>query len=121
MFGLLKGTGVVDSITKLGMELIETDKESAEAKAILYKSIDPNGKMRRDISSRVTSMYSVYIGLTMVLVLASAFDVGDPKQVQAAVTNLTDLFTPITAMFGAIVGASFGTNVSNNWKDKNSN
>lgn len=112
------GGGIVGAIENVAMEMIETDKESAEAKAVLIKTLDPNGIMRRDISSTVRNLYSVYILLAMTLLLAQAFGVGEPAQVALAVNNITDLFVPITAMFSAIVGASFGVNGLNAHRDK---
>ena len=107
------GGGIVKSIENVAMEMIETDKESAEAKAVLIKTLDPNGIMRRDISTTVRNLYSVYILLAMILLLAQAFGIGKPGEVALAVENITGLFVPITAMFSAIVGASFGVNYSN--------
>jgi hypothetical protein len=118
--GFLKGLfgGGIDGITKIAEEWIDTDMESAEAKTLMVKALDPNGKMRRDISSRVSKMYMIYIYLTATLVLAQAFDLGDPVQVKMAIDNLTDLFVPITSMFTLIVGASFGVNGVNSVKEK---
>lgn len=43
-------SGVVGSVERLASEFIETDKESAEAKALWIKTLDPNGVMRRELS-----------------------------------------------------------------------
>jgi len=110
--------GVVDGVTEIAKEWIDTDKESAEAKTLIVKALDPNGRMRRDISQKVTQMYMVYIYMTVVLVLAQSFQVGDADNVTKAIKSLTDLFVPITAMFSAIVGASFGVNGLNASKGK---
>ena len=107
------GGGVVDTLGDVAKEWIDTDKESAEAKSIFVKTLDPNGKMRRDISRKVSQMYMVYIYLTGILVLCQSFGVGEPEQVKTAIESLTGLFVPITTMFTAIVGASFGTNMIN--------
>ena len=112
------GGSVVSGITDIAKEMIETDKESAEAKALMVKTLDPNGAMRRDISNKVSSMYVIYIILVMILTLLQSFDIGSTEGVKLAIVNLTDLFVPITTMFTAIVSASFGVNVSNNFKDK---
>ncbi len=42
--------GVVSSVERIASEFIETDMESAEAKALMIKTLDPNGLMRRDLS-----------------------------------------------------------------------
>jgi len=109
--------GVVDTIGEVAKEWIDTDKESAEAKALFVKTLDPNGAMRRGISQKVSQMYMVYIYLTATLVIVQSFGLGDTDGVKEAINSLTDLFIPITTMFTAIVGASFGTNISNNIKE----
>ena len=37
--------GIVKSVENLASEWIETDMETAEAKALMVKTLDPNGKM----------------------------------------------------------------------------
>ncbi len=110
--------GLVKSIENIALEAIETNKESAEAKTIIVKALDPNGKMRRDISRMVSRLYATYIMLAVVLLLAQAFKVGNVAGVDKAIVSVVDLFVPITAMFSAIVSASFGVNVSNNFSKK---
>jgi len=107
------GGGVVSSIEKIATEFIETDMESAEAKALMVKTLDPNGIMRRDISMKVSTSYLVYLFVTMCLVLAQSFNIGEGEQVSKAIESLTELFIPITTMFTTIVGASFGVNWAN--------
>jgi len=119
MWDKLFGGGIISSVEKIATELIETDKESAEAKAILYKSIDPNGRMRLDISTKVTNMYITYVLLTLVLVLSQSFDIGNQEHIGTAIKSLTDLFTPLTTLFGLIVSASFGVNGVNSYKGIN--
>jgi len=115
----LLGGGVVSSIERIATEWIETDKESAEAKAVMVKALDKNGNMRVQISKDVTQMYKVYIYLTVLLLLAQAFDIGsNPKSIKLAVENLVELFFPITTLFGAIVTASFGVNGINSHREK---
>lgn len=109
--------GTVDAISKIATEWIETDKESAEAKAVMIKALDKNGDMRRDIARTVRNLYRLYIIVMMFLLLAQSFKFGDAEGVKLAISSLVDLFIPITAMFTAIVSASFGVNVSNNWKE----
>jgi hypothetical protein len=110
--------GAVRAIENIATEMIETDKESAEAKAIMVKTLDPNGMMRRDISCKVSSAYMGYLTITMLLVIAHSFNVGNGDEVKDAITSLTDLFVPITTMFTAITGASFGVNMTNSIKGR---
>ena len=112
MFGFIEKA--INPIAEVAKEWIETDKESAEAKAVMVKALDPNGNMRVQISKDVTQMYKVYIYLTMGLVLAQALGI----DVKDAIKSLVDLFLPITAMFSGIVGASFGINGLNTHKGK---
>lgn len=114
----LFGGEVVDTLGDVAKEWIETDKESAEAKSIFVKTLDPNGRMRKQISQDVSRMYQVYIYTVAILVLTQAFFGESLPSVSVAVTNLTDLFLPITSMFGSIVVASFGVNATNTLKGR---
>ena len=116
--------GIVKSIESVALEFIETDKESAEAKAVMIKALDPNGKMRRDQSNNVGKMYKFYLISTAAMILAELFYcmiMGDKlietDHVLAALSNatskMTELFVPITTLYGAIVTASFGVNYAN--------
>jgi hypothetical protein len=107
--------GLVSSIEKVALEAIDTDKESAEAKALFVKTLDPNGKMRRDLSRFASIMYGFYLVSTTVLIFMVAFL--DSTDASTAAGMMTELFLPITSAWGAIVSASFGTNISNNWKE----
>lgn len=111
----------IESISK---EWIETDLESAEAKSLMVKTLDPNGKMRRDQSNNVGGMYKLYListGVMILIELLYCFYMGDTLTqsdfVLTAITNATDkmtsLFEPITILYGAIVTASFGVNYAN--------
>jgi hypothetical protein len=111
-------TGAIESATEIGKELIDTPLEKAEAQSLKLKVLDPNGKMRRELSRAVTRMYSVYILLTMILVLCQAFELGEAKQLALAVSSMKELFLPITGLFGAIVTSSFGVNAYNVNKGK---
>ena len=113
----LFGGGVVKSIENIALEAIETDREKAEASTIMLKALDPNGAMRRQISQTVSMLYVIYVAIMMVLLLMQSFNIGDVEGVEKAISNLVDLFVPITTSFTAIVGASFGTNISNNIKE----
>ena len=109
----LLGGGIVNTVEKIALEFIETDKESAEAKSLLLKTLDPNGKMRRDLSRFACKAYGFYL-VTMVLMgFMHIFGVGDPAAAKEAMAFLTELFLPITASWGAIVTASFGVNYTN--------
>lgn len=110
--------GALSSVEGIAKEWIETDKEKAEAKSLFVKTLDPNGLMRRDISRKVSSAYLVYLFITMGLVLLKAFHLGNTTDIGNAITDLTNLFVPITTMFTAIVGGSFGVNFTNTLKGK---
>ena len=119
--GSLLGSGVVGSLERVALEAIETDTESAEAKVLKIKALDPNGKMRRDLSRFASYAYGFYLFAMVILIFLYSFKVGDPTQSKEAITAMAELFLPITGAWTAIVGASFGTNVSNNWKDVKKN
>ncbi len=110
--------GIVGSIERIASEYIETDMESAEAKSLFVKTLDPNGKMRRDLSRFACRAYGFYLVITTVLVMCHAFDLGNAEQSKEAIEAMTGLFTPITASWAAIVTASFGVNATNSVKDK---
>jgi len=115
--GVLSG-GIVGSVERIASEFIETDMESAEAKALMIKTLDPNGKMRRDLSRFANRAYGFYLGVATVLLLAHAFDLGVATQTKEAIEAMTELFLPITTAWGTIVTASFGVNVTNSVKNK---
>ena len=110
--------GVVSSVEKIALEFIETDKESAEAKALLVKTLDPNGKMRRDLSRFASRAYGFYLIATTLLIIAHAYGIGDGSSSKEAIEAMTGLFLPITTSWGAIVTASFGVNATNSIKGK---
>ena len=110
--GIFTG-GVVKSIENIASEWIETDMESAEAKVLMVKTLDPNGLMRRDLSKRVTALYTLYIVIALTLLICESFGLGDAESIAIATTKVTELFIPITSMFSMIVGASFGVNWAN--------
>lgn len=114
---LLSG-GIVGSIERIASEWIETDKETAEAKALMVKTLDPNGKMRRDLSKFACLAYGFYLLAMVVLSFMVAFDVGDSTGATTAATMMQDLFLPITTAWGGIVGASFGVNGVNSFKGR---
>ena len=112
----LFSSGIVGSVERIASEAIETDKETAEAKALFVKVLDPNGKMRRDLSRFACAAYGFYLVATTILIFMHSFGVGDPTQSKAAIDAMTDLFLPITSAWGAIVTASFGVNGVNSYK-----
>ena len=112
------GGGVVKSIENIASEWITTDMESAEAKVVMVKALDPNGKMRRDLSKRVTSLYTLYISVALVLLaiefLCAFFNLEvNVDALAIASGKLVSLFLPITTLFGSIVSVSFGVNWAN--------
>jgi len=109
---LLTG-GAVKSIENIAAEWIETEMESAEAKVLMVKTLDPNGKMRRDLSSRVTDLYTLYIFVALTLLILESFGIGNAVDLAQATGKVIELFTPITTLFGVIVSASFGVNYAN--------
>ena len=116
ILGLFTG-GAIKSIENIASEWIETDIESAEAKVLMVKTLDPNGMMRRELSRRVTGLYTLYIVVTLLLLIAESFGIGPiidgALAVSTATTKVAELFVPITTLFGVIVSASFGVQYSN--------
>lgn len=119
----LFGGGIVKSIENIALEYITTDMESAEAKVVMVKALDPNGKMRRDLSRRVAMLYTVYLsvaGLLLTIEFIAVMIGADInfEQLNLTTDKVTELFIPITTLFGAIVSASFGVNYANTKQDK---
>ena len=78
-----------------------------------FSVLDPNGIMRRDLSRRVTTLYTVYITVLLLLIAAEVLGVGNQTAIISASLKIRELFAPITALFGAIVSVSFGVNYAN--------
>jgi hypothetical protein len=116
--GKLLSGGLVGSIENIASEWIETDMESAEAKALMVKTLDPNGKMRRDLSRFSCRAYAFYLVSMVVLSFMVAFGIGDADGAGTAATMMQDLFLPITTAWAGIVGASFGVNGMNSYKGR---
>jgi len=110
--------GGFKSIENIASEWIETDLESAEAKVLMVKTLDPNGLMRRDLSQKVSQLYTLYIVVALLLLICEFFGYGDKVAMAVATTKITDLFLPITSLFGVIVSASFGVNYANSKQGK---
>ncbi len=119
MLELIKGIfSSGNAIEKIASEWIETDMEKAEANAVMVKTLDPNGMMRRELSRRVATLYAIYL-LTALFLLAIEFtavmfgwDI-DFNQLSATTEKVKSLFLPISTLFGIIVTASFGVNYAN--------
>jgi len=109
----LFGSGIVKSVEKLASEYIQTDLESAEAKALMIKTLDPNGLMRRDLSRFACWAYGFYLVAMVGLSFMVAFGIGNVVGASEAATMMTGLFLPITTSWAAIVSASFGVNAAN--------
>ncbi len=113
----LLGGGTFKAIENIATEWIETDTEKAEAKTLMIKTLDPNGLMRRDLSNRVSTLYTIYVVTMLVLLIAESFGLGpmngEVLAVSVATGKITEVFTPITTLFGVIVSASFGVNYAN--------
>lgn len=119
------GSGVMKSVENIALEAIQTDTEKAEAQTLLFKTLDPNGIMRRELSRFASVAYGYYLLVTSILVMVTAF--GDPvvvdgeslrTQAEVAARLMTELFLPITGAWTAIVSASFGVNAMNVAKGK---
>jgi len=124
MLDLIKGIfSSGNAIEKIASEWIETDMEKAEANAVMVKTLDPNGMMRRELSRRVATLYAIYL-LTALLLLAVEFvavmvgwDINF-EQLAATTEKVKSLFLPISTLFGIIVTASFGVNYANTKQNK---
>ena len=108
----------MDAITTIATEAIETDKESAEAKALFVKTLDPNGSMRRDLSRFACIAYGFYLVVVSALSFVVAFNLGDQAGAATAAGMMKELFLPITTAWAGIVGASFGVNGVNSFKGR---
>ena len=125
---LLSG-GIVTSLEKVALEYIDTAQESAEAKAIMIKTLDPNGLMRRQLARFASQMYAFYLVMAVLLIMMYAIFgfitasevnetalkiIGVRKEIIGdAVSSIVELFMPITGAWGTIVTASFGVNYAN--------
>ena len=130
ILGKLFGGGAMNALTTVATEYIQTDKESAEAKALFVKTLDPNGNMRRQLSQFACAAYGFYLITTVILIFMSVWGVGGDTctttgDVIACTTNadiaakrMTELFLPITGSWAAIVSASFGVNGVNSYKGR---
>ena len=115
---LFGGSGVIGSIERIASEAIQTDMETAEAKSLFIKTLDPNGMMRRDLSKFACVAYGFYLIATTGLIMVHSFGWGDATNSKEAIDAMTSLFLPITTAWGTIVSASFGVNATNSIKAK---
>lgn len=125
MLELLKGVfggSTFKSVENIASEWIETGMEKAEAQTLMIKTLDPNGLMRRNLADRVAALYTLYILTMLLLLIAESFGLGpmngEELAVSVATQKITEVFTPITTLFGVIVSASFGVNAANVVKGK---
>ena len=101
------------AIAKIATEWIETDKESAEAKAVMVKALDPSGNMRIFITKVVFGLVAMYMVTMTLLVITYSFGFGIADNMKVAIENLASLFLPLMTTSSLIVGASFGVNAMN--------
>ena len=118
MISALLSGGLIKAVENISTEWIETNQEKAEAQALMVKTLDPNGKMRRDLSKFACIAYGFYLIAMVALSFMVAFNVGDADGAVTAATMMQDLFLPITTAWGSIVGASFGVNGVNSFKGR---
>ena len=122
----LFGGGAMKAVTDIATEWIDTDKETAEAKALFVKTLDPNGNMRRQLSIFASRAYGFYLGATVLLIFMSVWGIGGETcasevcqaNADVAASRMTELFLPITGSWAAIVSASFGVNATNSYKGR---
>ncbi|WP_331773809.1 hypothetical protein [Sulfurospirillum sp. 1612] len=106
-----------DPIKKAASKWFETAQDKAQATAIYLKALDPNGQMRRSITTTTMRLYSTYIYVMLFLLLAQSFNLGNTQQISSAISSMKDLFLPITTAFGTIMSASFAVNGVNSFTD----
>ena len=121
MLGFLKmifggDSGTVGAIERIASEAIETQMETAEANALMVKTLDPNGAMRRDLTRFACRAYGFYLVIACTLIVMHFFGIGDITASKESLDAIKELFLPITTAWGTIVGTSYGVNVSNNWQ-----
>ena len=68
--------GGIKAIENIASEWIETDLESAEAKVLMVKTLDPNGMMRRELSRKVSQLYTLYVVTALILLICESFGLG---------------------------------------------
>jgi hypothetical protein len=121
---MLDWLGLGKVVSSVASEFIETGKEKAEANSINAESkvkgiraIDPNGQMRRELARFASIAFAFYLVNCVILGYMVAFEIGHAVGARESLAFLKDLFIPVLTSWTAIVSASFGVNVSNNWKE----
>ena len=117
MLGLGWIGSLISGATEISKELIDTPLEKAQAQILKIQSLDTNGKMRRDLAKFASRAFGFYLLVVSMLVLSLIFKVENVEAIKFAISEMADLFIPITAAWTAIVSASFGVNITNNIKD----
>ena len=119
---------LLSPVSDIAQELIDTPLEKAQAQVLKVKAMDPNGKMRRDLSRFASRAYGFYLVTTVILIFMSVWGVGGETcsldgtiencraNADIAAGRMTELFLPITGSWAAIVSASFGVNGVNSYK-----
>ena len=110
--------GTVQAVERIASEYIETAGEKAEAQALMVKTLDPNGLMRRQLSRFASIAYGYYLVVLSILTIMVAFGLGDSQGAEQAASMFQTLFTPITTSWAGIVAASFGVNGVNAFKGR---
>ena len=122
--------GVTSAISEIADELIDTPLEKAQAQALKVKAMDPNGNMRRGLSTFASRAYGFYLIMTVILIFMSVWGVGGENctltgeiedcvsRADIAAGRMTELFLPITGSWATIVTASFGVNGVNSYKGR---
>jgi len=99
------------TIENIALEAIQTDADKAEAKAIYFKSIDPNGSMRVHLTRFVCNIYGWFLAFgALMIILHVFFNLDGTKE---ALEMMQSFVMPVTSAFGLIVSASFGVNYAN--------
>lgn len=122
-------SGGAKSIEAIASEWIQTDLEQAQAGAVgthaktaLLTAIDPNGRMRRDLTRFTCRAFGGYLIVMSILAIMAAFNVSGfvtpvtnvaHAPAKDAMVIMSGLFLPITGAFTAILTASFGVNANN--------
>ena len=86
--------GLVGSIERVASEWIETDMESAQAQTLMLKTLDPNGKMRRDLSRFACVAYGFYLLAMVSLSFMVAFRLSNLFRRLLGESSMQPTFSP---------------------------
>jgi hypothetical protein len=114
---VLDWLGLGKVVSNVATEIIETDMDKAEARSVGIKAIDPNGQMRRELARFASIAFGFYLLNCVFLGYMVAFDLGNTEGAKEALSFMGELFLPVLGSWTGIVSASFGVNITNNWKD----